>query len=109
MASGQVSAKCGCSQPARFILLSSRSEADDTEAHWIRAIVGVNLGTKRVLNTILVIKAHQHSSLETSIRSNSDFWKYIHSSAIVDSPKVCKNGLIPKFTASPTQLTWEKR
>src|SRR5260370_19034098 len=27
MASGQVSAKCGCSQPARFILLSSRSEA----------------------------------------------------------------------------------
>jgi hypothetical protein len=32
VASGQGSAKCGCSQPARFILRTRRAFADDTEA-----------------------------------------------------------------------------
>lgn len=36
------------------------------------------------------MKAHQKSALKMSIRSNSDSWKGIHSSAAVASPKVCK-------------------
>ena len=42
--------------------------------------------------TNLVIKAHQHGALKTSIRSHSDFWKGLLNPATFDSPKVCKNG-----------------
>src|SRR6266566_278979 len=47
--------------------------------------------------TLLVIKAHQHAALKTSIRSHSDFWRCIRSSATFDSPKVCKNGRVSRF------------
>src|SRR5579859_6429790 len=47
--------------------------------------------------TLLVIKAHQYSTLKTSIRSNSDSWKYIHSFAIAFSPRLCKIGGMEKF------------
>jgi hypothetical protein len=43
--------------------------------------------------THLVIKAHQHSTLKTSIRSNSDSWKCLHSSARAFSPRLCKSHL----------------
>lgn len=48
--------------------------------------------------THLVITAHQHGGLKTSICSNSDFWKCIRSSATLDSPNLCKTHGISKFT-----------
>ncbi|HJT55019.1 MAG TPA: carboxylesterase family protein [Ktedonobacteraceae bacterium] len=39
--------------------------------------------------THLVITAHQHDASKTSIRSHSDFWKCLRSSATFDSPNVC--------------------
>lgn len=49
--------------------------------------------------THLVITAHQHEALKTSIRSHSDFGKCIPSSATFDSPNVCKNDSSPKSPA----------
>jgi len=40
--------------------------------------------------THLVITTHQHAALKTSIRSHSDFWQCLRSSATFDSPNVCK-------------------
>src|SRR6266700_423109 len=51
--------------------------------------------------TLLVKKAHQQSTLRTSIRSHSDSRKCIHSSAIAFSPKVCK---IELFRQTPFTL-----
>src|SRR5947209_4088712 len=48
--------------------------------------------------THLVIKAHQHAALKTSIHSHSDFWKCIRSFTIFDSPNVCKIEVIRPLT-----------
>jgi hypothetical protein len=49
--------------------------------------------------THVVIKAHQHGALKTSIRSHSNFWKCLRSSTIFDSPHVCKSEWMRKNLA----------
>jgi hypothetical protein len=69
---------------------SSSAQRGQAECGSDEFSTGVNPNINFRSYTILVIKAHQQSTLKMSMRSNSDFWKDIHSSAGVDSPKVCK-------------------
>jgi putative transposase len=61
---------------------------------------------KRRSYTHLVITTHQYGALKTSIRSHSDFWKGLRSSATFASPRLCKtdfSGHLPRGRQKETK------
>jgi hypothetical protein len=87
---------------------AERSGAGSYELSCGLCAFGAVIGPESVVNKVkyrsythLVITAHQHDALKTSIRSNSDFWKCLRSSATFDSPNVCKNDVFTSFTNRP--------
>jgi hypothetical protein len=49
-------------------------------------------------DTDLVIQAHQQLASNIFIRFRSDSLRFLHSSAIIESPNLCQTRLVPKFT-----------